>query len=110
MSIVLACLAALIFTLQGCATLKRYNPPPAAMESEVQIPGLPDVRAWGDAPSESLQQSTRESLEQEKAANHGKLEPVIYGLALSGGGQDGASGPASCAAGARPTPDRNSSW
>ena len=92
MSTVLACLAVLIFTLQGCATLTRYNPPTQAMESEVQIPGLPDVRAWGDAPSPSLQQSTRESLEQEKAANHGKLEPVIYGLALSGGGQDGAFG------------------
>ena len=92
MSTVLACLAVLIFALQGCATLTRYNPPTQAMESEVQIPGLPDVRAWGDEPSPALQQSTRESLEQEKAANHGKLEPVVNGLALSGGGQDGAFG------------------
>ena len=42
-------------------------------------------------PAPPLQESA-ESLEQEKAANHGKLEPVIYGLALSGGGQDGAFG------------------
>ena len=47
MSTVLACLAVLIFALQGCATLTRYNPPTQAMESQVQIPGLPDVRAWG---------------------------------------------------------------
>lgn len=33
-----------------------------------------------------------ESLEQEKAANHGKLEPAAHFLALSGGGQDGAFG------------------
>jgi len=88
----LSCLAALMLLIQGCATLKPYNPPTAALADEVQIPGLPGVRAWGDRPSESLQQSGRESLEEEKAANHGKLEPVTYGLALSGGGQDGAFG------------------
>jgi hypothetical protein len=58
----------------------------------VQVPGFPGVRAWGDEPSDSLKQSAIESLEQEKAANHGKLEPVVFGLALSGGGQNGAFG------------------
>ena len=89
---ILACLAVLMLLVQGCATLKPYNPPPPTIQDQVQIPGLPGVRAWGDEPSESLMQSARESLEQEKAANHGKLEPVVNGLALSGGGQDGAFG------------------
>jgi predicted acylesterase/phospholipase RssA len=89
---VLACLAALMLLIQGCATLKPYNPPGPALQEQVEIPGFPGVRAWGDEPSESLEQSAIESLEQEKAANHGKLEPVVYGLALSGGGQDGAFG------------------
>jgi hypothetical protein len=79
--------------LQGCAILTRsYKPPPAALENQVQIPGLPGVRAWGDEFSQSFEQSTIESLEQEKAANHGKLEPVLYVLALSGGGAEGAFG------------------
>jgi predicted acylesterase/phospholipase RssA len=89
---VLACLAVLMLLIQGCATLKPYNPPPPTIQDQVQVPSFPGVRAWGDEPSESLKQSAIESLEQEKAANNGKLEPVVYGLALSGGGQDGAFG------------------
>jgi predicted acylesterase/phospholipase RssA len=89
---VLAGLAALALILQGCAILRPYNPLPAALEDQVQIPELPGVRAWGDELSKSLEQSAIESLEQEKAANHGKLEPVVYMLALSGGGAEGAFG------------------
>jgi predicted acylesterase/phospholipase RssA len=50
------------------------------------------VRAWGDEFSPSFEQSALESLEQEKAANQGKLEPALYVLALSGGGAEGAFG------------------
>lgn len=87
---ILTWLAALM--LQGCASLGHYNALPANLEDQAQIPGLPDVRDWADAPSKILLKSALESLEQEKAANHGKLEPVVYGLALSGGGGDGAFG------------------
>jgi hypothetical protein len=90
--IILACLSALVVLGQGCATIKPYNPPGEALDSQVQVPGMPGVRAWGDEPSPDLQKSARESVEQEKAANHGKVEPVVSGLALSGGGQDGAFG------------------
>jgi predicted acylesterase/phospholipase RssA len=90
--IVLACLGTLLLLASGCATLFKYNAPPPSVENQVQIPGIPGVRAWGDEPSPALMQSAKESIEQEKAANHGHLEPVIYGLALSGGGQDGAFG------------------
>jgi predicted acylesterase/phospholipase RssA len=89
---VLACLATLMLLIQGCAHLKPYNPPPPTIQGQVEVPGFPGVRAWGDEPSESLMQSAREAIEQEKAANHGVLAPVVYGLALSGGGQDGAFG------------------
>ncbi len=68
------------------------KPPPAALENQVQIPGLPGVRAWGDEVSQSFEQSALESLEQEKAANQGQLEPVAQFLALSGGGAEGAFG------------------
>ena len=89
---VLAGLAALALIIQGCAILRPYNPLPAALEDQVQIPGLPGVRAWGDEHNKSFEQSAIESFEQEKAANHGKLEPLVYMLALSGGGAEGAFG------------------
>ncbi|MFZ5447285.1 MAG: patatin-like phospholipase family protein [Thermodesulfobacteriota bacterium] len=89
----LAGLTVLGLLLQGCAILTRpYKPPPAVLENEVQIPGLPGVRAWGDEFSLSLEQSAIESLEQERAAHHGKLEEVVNVLALSGGGAEGAFG------------------
>ena len=105
--LILICLSLLIFLAQGCATLGRHQVLPANLEDQVQVPGLPDVRDWADAPSKILLKSAMESLEQEKAANHGKLEPVVYGLALSGGGGDGAFGAGLLcgwsAAGTRPT-------
>jgi hypothetical protein len=85
-------LAILLLLLQGCGTLMRYPPPPANFEAQVQMPGLPGVRAWGDSFSESLQKSAKEAVEEEKAANHGQLQPEVYALALSGGGGDGAFG------------------
>jgi hypothetical protein len=90
--LVLALLAALVFLSQGCVSLGHYNALPVNLEDQAQIPGLPDVRDWADAPSKILLKSAELSLEQEKAANHGKLKPVVYGLALSGGGGDGAFG------------------
>jgi hypothetical protein len=89
---VLACMAALMILSQGCASLGHYNALPANLEDQAQIPGLPDVRDWADVPSKILLKSAFNSIAQEKAANHGKLLPVVYGLALSGGGGDGAFG------------------
>jgi predicted acylesterase/phospholipase RssA len=90
--LLVACTVTLAVFLQGCAALMVYHPPPANLEDRVEIPRMPGVRAWGDVYSESLEKSAIESIRQEKAANHGKLEPVVYGLALSGGGGDGAFG------------------
>ncbi len=80
------------FLLQACGTTTHYNVLPANLESQVEIPGFQDVRAWGDLPSKALEQSAVDSLHQEKAANHGQLLPVASALALSGGGSDGAFG------------------
>ena len=90
--LILICLTLLTIFGQGCATLRHYKALPENLEKHAQIPGLPDARDWADAPSKILLKSALESLEQEKAANHGKLKPVVYGLALSGGGGDGAFG------------------
>jgi len=75
----------------------------------VQIPGLPGAGV-GDEHNKSFEQSAIESFEQEKAANHGKLEPLVYVLALSGAAQREPLGPASCAAGPRTAPGLASSW
>ena len=73
-------------------SLQVRQPLPEHLLDQAQITDLPGIRAWGDVYSESLQQSAIESIKQEMAANHGKLEPEANFLALSGGGGDGAFG------------------
>ena len=65
---------------------------PEHLLDQVQVADLPGIRDWGDVHSENLEQSALESIKQEMAANHGKLEPEANFLALSGGGGDGAFG------------------
>jgi predicted acylesterase/phospholipase RssA len=82
-----------LLLLQGCATLKPRNPLPEDLESKVQVPGMPGIRAWGDEVSEVFTKFAMESVQQEQAA-YGKdiiNKPVSF-LALSGGGDDGAFG------------------
>jgi predicted acylesterase/phospholipase RssA len=88
--LMLTCLTALL--LQGCMALKVRQPLPEHLLDQAQVADLPGIRAWGDVSSESLEQSAIESIRQEMAANHGKLEPEANFLALSGGGGDGAFG------------------
>lgn len=87
----LACCLSLLL-LQGCGTMKRYQPPPSAVENKIQVPGFHDIRAWADEYSPSLEKSAVVALQQEKAANHGSYQPTLNALALSGGGSDGAFG------------------
>ena len=77
---------------------------------QVEVADLPGIRAWGDTLSESLEKSAIESIRQEMAANHGKLEPEANFLALSGGGGTAPSAPESCAAGPRRATGPASSW
>ena len=85
-------LTALVLLSQGCMALQVRHPLPEHLEDQAQVDDLPGIRAWGDTYSESLEQSGIESIKQEMAANHGKLEPEANFLALSGGGGDGAFG------------------
>jgi predicted patatin/cPLA2 family phospholipase len=89
----LVLLVLLFMVVQGCATLRPRSPLPDALESKVEVPGFPGVRAWGDEISESLTKSARDSIHQERAA-YGEAvykKPVTF-LALSGGGAAGAFG------------------
>ena len=90
--VILAAIAVLVLLSQGCALLQVRHPLPEYLLDQAQIENLPGVRAWGDVSSESLEQSAKESMKQEMAANHGRLEPEANFLALSGGGGDGAFG------------------
>ena len=90
--VILALLTALVFLSQGCVALQVRHPLPEHLLDQVQVADLPGIRAWGDVYNESLEQSAIESLKQEMAANHGKLDPEVNFLALSGGGGDGAFG------------------
>ena len=91
-SFILALLTALVFLSQGCMALQVRHPLPEHLLDQVQIADLPGIRDWGDVHSENLEQSALESIQQELAANQGKLEPEANFLALSGGGGDGAFG------------------
>ena len=90
--LLLAGMAALVFLIQGCVALQVRQPLPEHLLEHYQFADLPGIRAWGDTYSESITQSAIESIKQEMAANHGKLEPETNFLALSGGGGDGAFG------------------
>jgi hypothetical protein len=89
----LACLALMLMLAQGCATLQPRSALPDALESRVEVPGFPGVRAWGDEISESLTKSARDSIRQERICCGEAVyqKPVTF-LALSGGGSDGAFG------------------
>jgi hypothetical protein len=90
----LVCLAlSLMILIQGCATLKPRNPLPQDLESEVNVPGMPGVRAWGDEASKGFTEFALESIKQERATL-GKdfVKKPAHFLALSGGGDDGAFG------------------
>ena len=73
--LVLASLAAIVFLNQGCMSLQVRHPLPEHLQDQAQVENLPGIRAWGDTLSESLEKSAIESIRQEMAANHGKLEP-----------------------------------
>jgi hypothetical protein len=88
--LVMTCVVA--FILPGCMALQVRHPLPEHLQNQAQVDDLPGIRAWGDTYSESLEQSGIESIKQEMAANHGKLEAEANFLALSGGGGDGAFG------------------
>lgn len=87
-----AAAATLLLLLAGCTSIKRQPVQIADMDRAV-IPGMPDVRDWGDEPSarfqEDLIQSVRDAWEAEGSGPDGR---PMHVLILSGGGSNGAFG------------------
>jgi predicted acylesterase/phospholipase RssA len=80
--------------LAGCATPVERLAVPAALASEATVPGMGEIRLWGDAPfSPTLLKPDLPVLRakyQARAKRGEKLESNL--LALSGGADDGAFG------------------
>jgi predicted acylesterase/phospholipase RssA len=89
----LLCLALSLTLIQGCAALRPRTTLPENLESKVEVPGMPGVRAWGDEVSEVFTEFAIEAARQERAAFGDEVvkTPLTF-LALSGGGDDGAFG------------------
>ncbi|WP_372846437.1 patatin-like phospholipase family protein [Pontiella sp.] len=77
--------------LAGCASVKRL-PPPDHYATLAGIPGIPDVRVWGDNGTIVDQNGLR--LLRQRMAEDPDFDPQapIHFLAISGGGQKGAFG------------------
>lgn len=87
-------LVPLLLAPSGCGALPRKAIPQDSLEA-AQIPGMADVRFWGDAHDPKIDLAFRSSIERERVAL--KLDsvtelPASNFLALSGGGSNGAFG------------------
>ncbi len=86
-----ACIALL---LGACSSLPR-RPVPAALIEQAQLPGLADIRSFGDTADDRLVHRFIASIERERdwlgITADGTLPPAHF-LALSGGGANGAFG------------------
>jgi predicted acylesterase/phospholipase RssA len=78
----------LLFT--GCTSLER-NPVPIDSMNRAVIPGMPDIRDWGDEPSPRFQEDLVQSVRDEWEAS-GSVSGGMEALLLSGGGSNGAFG------------------
>lgn len=79
-----------LLLLTGCTSLER-NPVPIDAMSRAVVPGMPDVRDWGDEPSPHFQEDLIESVRDEWEAT-GSVGRGMKALLLSGGGSNGAFG------------------
>jgi len=92
------CSLALAWVLAGCATVPDRVAVPATLSSGAAVPGLADVRVWGDAHfSQALLQAELPKLKAKYRARDGAqpsaaVAPVSNLLAISGGADDGAFG------------------
>ena len=82
----------LVISLISCSILRPHSPPPHKLESMVQMPGFPNVRAWGDEFSPVFQKDAKLAKEQEKQSGLYEAGGKVNILAISGGGGDGAFG------------------
>jgi hypothetical protein len=89
-----AMLAAVVVVASGCGTLTR-NAVPVDRMHDAEIPGFADVRAWAGTISADFQADFIQSVRDERQGEFPTDEngiPIYEGLALSGGGSNGAFG------------------
>jgi predicted acylesterase/phospholipase RssA len=95
--IALLCAAALVVLLTAaCGPLTRKVAVPAKLQDRAIVPGVADIRYWGDDVSpvfarDLLDSFNREMTVRRNAGQQGPLPPVNF-LAISGGGENGAYG------------------
>jgi hypothetical protein len=84
---------ATVFALSAaCASVERHPVPVADME-RAMIPGMSEIRDWGDKPSQRFQQDLIQSVRDMRAAGDSEdLDGQMSALVLSGGGSNGAFG------------------
>jgi predicted patatin/cPLA2 family phospholipase len=84
--------AVLVLLLAACASIERHPVPIDDMD-RAAIPGMPDVRDWGDEPSERFLKDLVLSVRQAREANASEgFGRRMAALVLSGGGSNGAFG------------------
>ena len=84
--------ATALLLVVGCASIKRQPVPIEDMDRAV-IPGMPDIRDWGDEPSPQFQEDLIQSARDEwEASGSGPGSRTMHALVLSGGGSNGAFG------------------
>ena len=84
--------AMVLLLVVGCTSIKRQPVPIEAINRAV-VPGMPDIRDWGDVPSPHFQQDLVQSVRDAWEAgdlDSGRRE--MHALVLSGGGSNGAFG------------------
>jgi hypothetical protein len=83
---------AVLLLLTACASVQRRPVPVADMDRAI-IPGMPEIRDWGDQPSPRFQQDLIRSVRDTWAASSPEeLSSQMSALVLSGGGSNGAFG------------------
>jgi hypothetical protein len=76
----------------GCASFKKRTPLPQDLSPVAQVPGISDVRMWGDEPPPYIQEWMSMTQAELKARYPALIRTSHNYLALSGGGADGAFG------------------
>lgn len=82
-----------LFTLTGCGTINRLDPPPLAATQTLPIIGIDNARFWPDSDTAPLIREIEQlRARQTQVAGPRQPVPARNFLALSGGGDNGAFG------------------
>ena len=84
--------ASILLLLVGCTSIKRQPVPIEDMDRAI-VPGMTNIRDWGDEPSPHFQEDLIQSVRDARQANGSDLGgQSMNALVLSGGGSNGAFG------------------